>query len=121
MSFKVKYIFAFLYKTTVDVFIYTLILTTILGLLPNNLFKGFPLEPRSYELNFPDKIDQWNNHLNTKSELLLNGVVVGPESLAERDGFIYSGLADGRLVEINKKTLKVRDVSNFGGGTHCGK
>ena len=108
-----KDFFSFIWKTTFDICLYSYILVSIIGLLPNSLFKDFPLDPKSYTIDIPDHIDNWNNHLNTKSEYLLEAIVIGPESLAERDGFIYTGVADGRLVEINKKTLKVRDVSNF--------
>ena len=120
MSFEVKNFFAFLYKTIVDIIIYSLILSIILAILPNSLFKNFPLEPRSYKLNFPDKVEKWNDLLNSKSELLLNGKLIGPESLADNNGFIYTGLSDGRVVELNKKTLKIRDVAKFGVGPICG-
>ncbi|CAG2121607.1 unnamed protein product, partial [Medioppia subpectinata] len=121
MAFQIKNLFSRLYKTAFDIILYTLILSTILALLPSNLFVNFPLEPKSHVLNIPDKVDNWNNLLVEKSEFLLNGVIVGPESLANKDNFIYTGLADGRLVEINKKTLKTRDIARFGTKLLCGK
>ncbi|CAG2178492.1 unnamed protein product, partial [Oppiella nova] len=119
MSFQIKNLFSRLYKTAFDIILYTLIFATILALLPNHLFVNFPIEPKSYELVVPEKVDNWNNDLVDKSELLLKGVVIGPESLAIKDNFIYTGLADGRLVEINKKTLKTRDISRFGTKLLC--
>ena len=121
MSFQIKNLFSRLYKTAFDIILYTLIFATILALLPNHLFVNFPIEPKSYEIVVPEKVDNWNNDLVDKSELLVKGVAIGPESLAIKDNFIYTGLADGRLVEINKKTLKTRDISRFGTKFLCSK
>ena len=121
MSLGVKSFFAFFYKTTVDLVIYTLIIVSIIGLLPNNWFTNFPFHPTSYEVNFSDKLDNWNNLLSSKGELLLKNQIVGPESLAISNDSIYTGLIDGRLVAINKKTLKVKEITKFQNQAICGK
>ncbi|XP_054162374.1 adipocyte plasma membrane-associated protein-like [Oppia nitens] len=114
MSFQIKDLFSILFKTLVDILVLAVISAVILALLPFNIFSDFPIDPKSRDVKFADKLDNWNNHLVDRAQHLLNGVIVGPESLAEKNAFLYTGLADGRLVEINKETLKTRDVANFG-------
>jgi len=120
MAFQTKTIFSMLYKAIFDIILYTLIVATVLALLPTHLFTNFPIEPASYEADIPESLPDWNNLLAERSELLNNEVIVGPESLTENNGFLYTGLADGRLVEIDKKTNKIRDITRFGTRKDCG-
>src|SRR5882762_612391 len=88
-----------------------------IALLPQSAFPGFPLNPVSfdapdYEAAFESHI-KWNDILSNKSEQLLLNQLDGPESMAQRDNLLYTGLADGRLIEINLDTLKIRDVARF--------
>ncbi len=120
MAFQIKTIFSVLYKTVFDIILYTLIVCLVLALLPNHLFTNFPMEPIGYESDrIPETLSDWNNLLAQRSDLLLNGLIVGPESMAEKNEFIYTGLADGRLVEIDKNSLKIRDITRFGTKNDC--
>ena len=121
MGFKISNLFTFVYKAIVDVIIFAVILAAVLTFLPNNVFPNLPMSPTGYEVDhIPEKLDNWNNLLAQRSQYLLKDVIVGPESMVEKDDFIYTGLADGRLVEVNKITLKVRDITRFGTKTNCG-
>ena len=120
MGFQIKSLFIILYKTIVDIILFAVVLAVILIVLPNQLFPNLPISPTGYETdNIPPALDNWNNLLAQRSNYLLNGLIVGPESMAERDHYLYTGLADGRLVEIHKETLKLRDITRFGTKTDC--
>jgi len=120
MAFQMKSIFSVLYKAVFDIILYTLIVRLVLALLPNHLFTNFPIEPIGYDSDrIPESLSDWNNLLAQRSDLLLNGLIVGPESMAEKNEFIYTGLADGRLVEIDKNSLKIRDITRFGTKNDC--
>ena len=122
MGFQIKGLFSVIYKTIVDIIIFTFVLALILAILPNHLFPNLPISPTGYETdNIPPVLDNWNNLLAQRSQYLLNGQIVGPESFAERGDYLYTGLADGRLVEINKESLKLRDITRFGIKTDCSK
>lgn len=91
--------------------------------LPDKLFQDFPYEPRTIEPNDYDSvIPQWNNLLSDgKPEFIQLNNLLGPESLAiSREGLIYTGLADGRLVELDPaKNYKLRTVLRHKGGADC--
>lgn len=121
MGFQIKNLFSLLYKTIIDVIIFAVVLAAVLTLLPNNVFPNLPISPTGYDVDhIPEKLDNWNNLLAQRSQYLLKDVIVGPESMAEKDQFIYTGLADGRLVEVDKHTLKLRDITRFGTKSDCG-
>jgi len=89
-----------------------------LAIIPHNLFPGFHLEPVSYsppdfDSFYQESKGRWNHVLSDKADRLLLNKVVGPESMAQKDNLLYTGLADGRLVEINLDTLVVRHVTRF--------
>lgn len=72
--------------------------------------KTSPVEPEAFELPPPRP---WtgalapNNKLQ-KAQKLLEGRIIGPESLAYKNGRIYTGTYDGKVVEIsNEKDIKV--------------
>ncbi|CAG2115115.1 unnamed protein product [Medioppia subpectinata] len=112
--------FRLAFKATFDIILVTLILATVLALLPNHLLPNLPIDPTYYESDFiPNSLDNWNNLLAQRSQRLLDGVIVGPESMTERHHFLYTGLADGRLVEIHKKTLEIREITSFAKKTDC--
>lgn len=120
MGFQIKTLFSVLFKTIIDVIILAVVLAIVLAVLPNTVFPNLPMSPVGYQVDhIPPKLDNWNNLLAQRSQYLLKDMIIGPESMAEKDDFIYTGLADGRLVEVNKKTLKVRDIARFGTKTDC--
>lgn len=116
-----KNFFAFLFKTTLDLTGYAFIALTILGLLPDSLFPNYPFQPKKFNVSVVDRVDNWNNLLDTKTEYLVKDQVYGPESLAITADSIYTGLADGRLIEINKKTLKIKEIAKFQNQPICGE
>jgi len=85
--------------------------------IPDRLFSDFPLEPKSIEsINFDAVIPQWNTKLSEgKPEYIQLNNILGPESIAiSGDGLLYTGLADGRLVELDpSKNYKMRTVLRF--------
>ena len=85
----------------------------ILPFLPETLFTGFPFDPIPLKVPSPSTKHGWNDILSREAELLFPGQIVGPESLALKDNFIYTGLADGRIVEVDLKLLKIRTVTRF--------
>jgi len=115
---------SFAYLLIESVFV-TGALIVILGLLPTTtVFPSFPLEPVAYSLpNFTIHYDKWNDVLGTKATLLLQNEVAGPESLAIKDGLLYTGLNDGRLIEVDLSNGKIREVTRFSPDSvkDCGK
>lgn len=96
-----------------------------IGYLPTaTLFQNFPIEPVAYDSPVlePDAA-LLDDLLDEKAEFLVKNQLVGPESLAVRNGLIYAGLADGRLVEIDPVRQHVREITNFArdGAKGCGK
>lgn len=123
---QIKDIFSRLYKIIFDIVFYTAIVSIGLALLPDHLFPKFSqFKPVAYQNDHLFKGlqgHQWNDHLVSKARLLGANELYGPESLIVIDEFIYTGLADGRLVKIHKETEKVEDVVQFGDPDKgCGK
>ncbi|XP_041469519.1 adipocyte plasma membrane-associated protein-like [Lytechinus variegatus] len=94
-------LFSGVFKIT---FVIVLALTILITL------KSSPAEPEAFELPPPRP---WtgalapNNKLQ-KAQKLLEGKIIGPESLAYNKGRIYTGTYDGKVVEIkNDKDIKV--------------
>ncbi|KAI1289893.1 Adipocyte plasma membrane-associated protein [Halotydeus destructor] len=94
-------------------------IVVILGLLPtDSVFPLFPIEPKAYETaNFSANLDKWNNVLGDKADLLLKGHVFGPESLAIKGDYLYTGLSDGRIVEIDLENGDLRFVARLAPNT----
>lgn len=91
--------------------------------LPDKLFHDFPFEPSLSKANDYDSvIPQWNTKLsdNVIEYIQLNNIL-GPESIAfSRSGLLYTGLADGRLVELDPSNkYKVRPVLRFKDSPLC--
>ena len=106
-----------LFKCVIVAILVPFILIISINLLPQGAFPGFPLDPVSfdapdYEAAFESSI-KWNDILSNKSEQLLLNQINGPESMAQRDNLLYTGLADGRLIEINLDNLKIKDITRF--------
>ena len=92
----------------------TIAIIFLIGFLPTSLFPNFAIDPVSYSIpDLTTGLKGWNNVIGTKATKLLENRIVGPESLAAKDGLIYTGLADGRLVEINPKTEETRFITRF--------
>lgn len=92
----------------------TVVIILLIGSLPSSLFPGFPIDPVSYPIpDLTTGLKGWNNVIGNKASKLLENRIVGPESLASRNGMIYSGLADGRLVEIDPAKEELRFITRF--------
>lgn len=83
--------------------------------MPDSLFKDFQLEPKSADpLDYNSVIPrEWNTKLSDgQPEFIQLNNILGPESIViAKNGLIYTGLADGRLVELDpSQKYKVRTV-----------
>eukprot|EP00057_Strongylocentrotus_purpuratus_P014632 XP_011669106.1 PREDICTED: adipocyte plasma membrane-associated protein [Strongylocentrotus purpuratus] len=84
------------------------------------MLKSTPVDPEAYRLPPPRP---WTGPLAENNKLqqgkrLVENKVFGPESLALKNGRLYTGTVDGKVVEIsNEKDVKV--VARLGGST-CG-
>lgn len=115
--------FGLLYSVLSKSLLVLLVSIVSVNYLPEKLFHDFPLEPRSVEQNdFDSVIPHWNTKLsdNQPEYIQLNNIL-GPESIAvSKDGFLYTGLADGRLVELDpSKNYKLRQVLKFKQSPEC--
>ena len=123
---QIKDIFSRLYKLVFDIFFYTAITSTLLGLLPDHLFTKFsqfkPVQYQNDHLFRGLQGHQWNNDLVSKAKFIGVSELYGPESLLVIGDYIFTGLADGRLVKIHKTTEKIEEVVQFGNlANGCGK
>uniref|UniRef100_T1IQL5 polyribonucleotide nucleotidyltransferase n=1 Tax=Strigamia maritima TaxID=126957 RepID=T1IQL5_STRMM len=57
-----------------------------------------------------------NTILDSAEKLLVNKIGMGPESIAFHNGLLYTGLADGHIIEINGD--KIRNITRIG-GSNC--
>lgn len=86
------------------------------------------IDPVDYEANLLSELSsnlKVNDHLD-KAELLLQNQIYWPESLAIREGVIYTGIGDGRIVKIDGSTLSfVTRIGKVCDGQHeehiCGR
>lgn len=116
--------FTLLYNLISRSLIVLLVAMLSINYLPETLFHDFPLEPKSVEsVNFDSVIpQQWNTKLsdNQPEYIQLNNLL-GPESIAvSKNGMLYTGLADGRIVEIDTtKNNKLRQLLKFKTSKSC--
>lgn len=113
MAIQIKDIFSQLYKIVFDIFFYTAILSIVLAVLPDHLFKEFPIQPTRFlneHLNKGIGKHSWNNDLVVKATHIGKGQLLGGESLVEVGDWIYTGLTDGRLVRVHKRTHDIENV-----------
>lgn len=91
--------------------------------LPDKLFGDFPFQPKTMEPNdFDSVIPQWNSKLSDGNpEYIQLNNMLGPESIAvAKNGLLYTGLADGRIVELNPtKNYQLRTVLKFKTSSQC--
>ncbi|XP_071962813.1 adipocyte plasma membrane-associated protein-like isoform X2 [Antedon mediterranea] len=76
-------------------------------------FLDAPIQPVTFKLP-PPPIFEGSLSPNTKlqsAKILLKGKVFGPESLAIKDGVIYTGTGDGQLIAING--TDVNNIASF--------
>lgn len=115
---QIKDFFSRLYKLVFDIFFYSAVISVILGLLPDHLFSRFnQFKPVAYQNDHLFRGLQgltWNNDLVEKAKLLGVDELYGPESLHVIGEYIYTGLADGRLVRVHKDSEKIDEIVNFG-------
>lgn len=124
MGLQIKDIFSRLYKLVFDIVFYSCIIATILALLPDHLFTNFPIKPIKYSNEHLVKgLNglKWNNDLVTKAKIIGSGSLHGPESLTVIGDFLYTGLADGRLVRVHKTTEAIEEILRFSDSKQCGK
>lgn len=86
--------------------------------LPDKLFGELPFDPKpSKQFDYNSILVEWNSKLSDgQPEYIQLNQIVGPESLAihPSSGLFYTGLADGRLVELNpNKNYQLRQVLRF--------
>lgn len=97
----------------------------VVALLPQSVFPRFSIEPVAYHApnhtQYAKELS--NNVIGEKSSRLLLNKVHGPESLAIKGDKLYTGLGDGRLVEVNLVTEEIRLVARFSSANlaECGK
>ena len=123
VTMQIKDIFSRLYKLSIDVAFYSLLVAVILGILPNHLFKDFNISPTAFDIEHIFKsteLKNWNDDLVTKANLIGSNQLIGPESIADVGEYLYTGLADGRLVRVQKSTEKIENVARFGSKV-CGE
>jgi sugar lactone lactonase YvrE len=109
-------LFNFISRTAVVV----LVAMVSVNYMPDSLFTDFPVEPKSVQPNDFDSVipQDWNTKLSDgQPEFIQLNNILGPESIAiSKNGLMYTGLADGRLVELDPKNkYKVRTVLRFSG------
>lgn len=77
----------------------------------------YPLQyslPEAPSLVNPLKLSDFN------SSKLFHGKILGPEFLCLRNGLIYTGTMDGKVLEVDEKSKKIRVVAKLGKGQECG-
>lgn len=98
-----------LFKCCFRFFIYFVIIFLVLPFIP----MPFDFEPVAYNVTLPEfKGALAPNKLLDKVEYLHPNQLVGPESLAEHKGSIYTGILGGHIVKITGN--KVTSVAMFG-------
>lgn len=108
-----------IYNVLSKSFIVLIVSLISVNFLPAQLFVDFPLEPRSVEtLAFDTVRPNWNTKLSDNNpEYIQLNQILGPESIAiapDNEHLLYTGLADGRLVELNQQNkYKLRQVLRF--------
>jgi len=96
-------------RTFVDMCVVTLIIMFMPGFPPYNTFTPFEL---------PDRPD-WSGPMQPDGKLnlvdrLFENQIKGPESFAERDGFLYTGLMSGLIIKIDTEDLSFSPVARIG-------
>ena len=103
-------------------------LAIVLGLplaawLVLELFIPCPIDPEGFVLAerpaFEGPLSPNNKLMSV--EKLMTGKFRGPESMTIHDGKMYTGVADGRVIEIDLKTQEVRTLVETLGTPPCGK
>lgn len=109
--------FSILYNLITRSLVVLLVAMLSVNYLPETLFSDFSFEPKSFEPNNYDSvIPQWNTKLSDGSpEYIQLNNILGPESIAvAKNGLLYTGLADGRIVELNpSKNYQVKTLAKF--------
>lgn len=122
--FQIKDVFSRLFKTAVDIIVVWSVIILIVGFLPENLFKNFPIQPAYFDnehlYNGLQNL-HWNDDLVTKSKFLGQNELFGPESLVDIDDYIYTGVLGGRIVRVHKTNHKVEEVVRFKNTEECRK
>lgn len=114
--------FKIIYNLFTSSFIVLLVAMLSVNHIPDNYFNDFPFEPISSQPNDYDSvIPTWNTKLSDQAEYIQLNNILGPESIAiSKDGLLYTGLADGRLVELDpKNNYKLRQVLRFKQSPKC--
>ncbi|KAG9510753.1 Dipeptidyl aminopeptidase-like protein 6, partial [Fragariocoptes setiger] len=113
-------VFSALYKLTVKSVLTTLSVLTVVNFLPDTLFHDFPLEPKSRVAPPFEPIQDWNTILSDNAEYIHLNSISGPESIVINNGLLYTGLVDGRLVELDiKAKYKLREVGRMNDSKFC--
>lgn len=115
--------FSLLYNLITRSLIVLLVAMLSVNYLPDKLFGDFPFQPKSIEPNNFDSVKpQWNTKLSDGNpEFIQLNNILGPESITvAKNGLLYTGLADGRIVELNpNKNYQLRTVLKFKTSSYC--
>ncbi|CAA2962506.1 adipocyte plasma membrane-associated -like [Olea europaea subsp. europaea] len=108
--------FTFLFNVLSRSVVVVLVAMLSVNYIPDSMFQDFPLEPRQVVPNDYDSVipQNWNTKLSSgKPEYIQLNNILGPESIAiAKNGLLYTGLADGRLVELDPSNkYKLRTVA----------
>lgn len=117
-------VFTTLYKLVAKSFLGVFVTLTVMNFLPDTLFENFPLDPRARPpMEFASEIKGWNTLLSDKADYIQLNNLMGAESIAfDNNGLLYTGLVDGRIVEIDtkKKDYPMRQVTRMTSAKLCG-
>lgn len=109
--------FYFIYNIFTKSIVVLLVSILVVNFIPDFIFHDFPIEPKARDpINFNFVIPEWNNKLSANNpEYIQVNQILGPESVAiSKGGLLYTGLADGRIVELDpKRSYKLRNVLKF--------
>lgn len=117
-------IFSIVYTAFFRSIILLVVSLLVVNFLPKQLFEDFKFEPKAREIINYDAVipKEWNPLLSDQPvEFVGLNQLLGPESLAiAKNGLVYTGLADGRLVELNLgKGFQQRVVLRFKTSPEC--
>jgi len=99
-------------RVLLDMTVVTLVILTLPGFPPYTTFSPVTFPPPP----------PWTGPLQANEKLnlvdrLFEGKIKGPESFAERDGYLYTGLMSGLIVKIDPDDLSIEPVARI--GTAC--
>lgn len=74
-------------------------------------FLPCPIDPAEFNLDTPPSFP--DNALLRGAEVIAQGTVTGPETLVFKDGIMYAGLHDGRIISMETEFNQVCFIGNL--------